>query len=263
MAVNPSSNIPVPDPTLITEREIEKARGELRNEFRSLIGGLSEIVKVQLDGRIQDTDANLRLVSEKLNVVGERFNRVDERFKSIDTLFQERSNQGKDDKVAVNTAITTAFAAADKAMAERNTSNAESMRKTEEGFKDRLGSLETKIDANRGNTDNGINDLKERMTRLETSALTARETKGEARLNIGSIVGVIGGVIGLLMLMMASFQLYSNHAPQPGLLASNPIVGVDTKRVDDLIAQSLAQSQALNSRLDALSARMTNSGKQP
>lgn len=43
------SNIPIPDPSLITAQEIARAKVELRDEFTQLIGGLKEIVNTRLD----------------------------------------------------------------------------------------------------------------------------------------------------------------------------------------------------------------------
>jgi len=56
------SNIPIPDPSLITAQEIAKARLELKAEFGHLLGGLKESILVRLDA----ADRAKELLSQEL-----------------------------------------------------------------------------------------------------------------------------------------------------------------------------------------------------
>lgn len=81
-----------------------------------------------------------------------------------------------------------------------------------------------------------LQNLASRMDRWDGVDKGVRDNKTEAHMTVGSIVGVVGGAVGILSLIAT-------------IWTHNPTVGADTKRVDDLIAQS-------NSRFDSLSARI-------
>lgn len=56
--------------------------------------------------------------------------------------------------------------------------------------------------------DSTVNDLKERVLRLETQQQTKIETRGDGRSGVMMIVGVIGSGVGLLALMIAAAALF-------------------------------------------------------
>lgn len=241
------SNIPIPDPSIITQQAIDRTKNELKEDYRALVGGLKNEVDINHRNREQSLAAQSALVNEKFNVVGEKFNRVDERFKAIDTVFGERRTQSVEDK-----------AAADKFTLERSNFNAEAVRKSEEGFKARIAALETAVGTTNTNLTTNLNDLKDRIVRLETAKLVSQESRVDNRMTVGTAVGVAGGVLGLMMLIIASLQLYTNSSHlSPTAALPDGAASVNSKRVDDLIAQQLQQNSTINSRLDALSARLT------
>lgn len=247
------SNIPIPDPSILTQQAIDRTKKELKEDYGTLIDSLSAQIDIHLKHREETTAAHASLINEKFNVVGEKFSRVDERFKAIDTVFGERRIQSVEDK-----------AAADKFAIERTSFNAEAVRKSEEGFKARIAALETAVGTTNTNLTTNLNDLKDRIVRLETAKLVSQESRVDNRMTVGTAIGVAGGVIGLLMLIIASFQLYNsgnNNNARPQLISSTggpSSAAIDnSKRLDDLIAQQLQQNSTINSRLDALSARLT------
>lgn len=74
--------------------------------------------------------------------------------------------------------VDTAFAGAEKAIA-----------KSERAAADQIKSVEGSVD-----------DLKDRVLRLETQQQTKVEARGDTRSNAGMIVGILGAVFGFLML---------------------------------------------------------------
>ena len=88
-----------------------------------------------------------------------------------------------------------------------------------------------------------FNQLSNRVTGREAADTTKREVKTDSHLTVGSVVGIIGGVVSVLgFIAMVSFSTIGvRHDPPP----VNPMVGADTKRVDDLV-----------SRLNELTARL-------
>lgn len=87
---------------------------------------------------------------------------------------ERRLEHKKDTKDTVD----TAFAGAEKAIA-----------KSERAAADQIKSVESTV-----------NDLKDRVLRLETQQQTKVEGRSDSRSNIGMIVGILGAVFGFLML---------------------------------------------------------------
>lgn len=231
---------PIPDPTVLTTKQLRRQTKSLRELLESRIAGMERAASLYADG-MNHAISDLKTL-------------YDEKFVGIDKRFTERDLRANAINNANQLAVQTAFTTNKESSLAHHTAVTDSMRKTEEGFKDRLSSLETKIDFNKQNLDGSLYDLKDRITRLEAAALTVRETRQEGHMTVGSLVGIVGAIVGVFMLIVVlGFGLYnSSHPP-----ANNALVGADTKRVDDLIAQSLEQSRLLNSRMDALSARFT------
>lgn len=68
------------------------------------------------------------------------------------------------------------------------------------------------------------NALDNRITTREVAESTKRDVQTDNNLNIGSVLGIIGGIVGLLTLL---YTVVAGQHP--------PTVGADTKRVDDLL----------------------------
>jgi len=153
---------PVPDPTSLTT-------DQLRREITSV----RELIESRTDG------------DRKLN---------NERFRGIETQFLERDKRTEqtthDNKVAVD----AAFAAAKEAVGEQNKSNAASITKSEATFTKQIDQTGTLLSAVAKATDEKIDDLKTRLTSLESQKIGGRDAWGY----------VVGGV-GILIALAALF----------------------------------------------------------
>jgi hypothetical protein len=94
-----------------------------------------------------------------------------------------------------------------------------------------------------------IDDIKTRLDKGEGGSAGIKVAREETHMTVGTIVGVVGGITGVLLLLSTILISTWNH---PALTPT----GIDSKRVDDLIAQSLERNRDLNARLDALSSRI-------
>lgn len=104
-----------------------------------------------------------------------------------------------------------------------------------------VSSLERQYRAESTITQATINTLSTRMTAREVAETSKREIRSDDHLTIGSIVGIIGGIVGVVSLI-GTLALNHGGAGQP---PATPTIGVDSKRVDDLV-----------SRLNELSSRI-------
>src|SRR5689334_14719508 len=63
----PPFNIPIPDPSVITEREIAKARNDIRREFELELKGMIETLAATRAGYVNLFEARLEGVRDRLD----------------------------------------------------------------------------------------------------------------------------------------------------------------------------------------------------
>jgi hypothetical protein len=107
-----------------------------------------------------------------------------------------------------------------------------------------ITSLERQIRTDQANSQTIINTLSNRIERREAAEETKKEVRTGDHLTIGSVVGIVSAAVVLLGLVFTVI-VNSSHPITPPV-APSPVVGIDSKRVDDLV-----------SRLNDLQSRMT------
>jgi len=241
MSGNVPSNIPIPDPSLITAQEIAKAKVELRAEFAAAIDAARQV----LETRFAAKDKADEVLSENVNRVPtlldreistlrghteERFaglNRwISERFSGLERLGDERieglKTAFKEDKIAASTAVNAAFAAQKEASAQQNTSNSAAIAKSEASTTKELESLDGKISS-----------LKESIAR-DISNLTGRLDRGEGgsegrHAGSTSTLGLIAGAVGVMSLLVAlALFVVRESTPNPAPTLIPGQVGTQT-----------------------------------
>jgi hypothetical protein len=275
------SNIPIPDPSLATQREIDTTRVELRQEFKDLLAAQNELLRatgvarhekamLRIDGieKSQQTfDDNLNRVPTALDresrrieqLFGEKLHSVAVEVKSFQE-FADRLraivNKHTDDvRVNAKEAITTAFSSAKELSNNQRDSFRDQITKSESSINQEIVGIKTLISARDEKTSADIQNLVSRLDRGDGGIAGAKQTVDNNRAGTNIIVAIVGACILAVSLLFAVLSHYTQ--------VNNPTIGADTKRVDDLIQQQLGQNSAINSRLDALSARMTGVGAPP
>lgn len=214
--------LPVPDPTVLTTRNLQREIFGLRELLEVKIGSVVEaaalsvqIIETRFDGmdkaiqllqetanrfpaRIDEKIESLRHVHEqKFSVLTETHL---EKFASITTQFRERDvrteQSSKDSKVAVDAALQ----AAKEAVGEQNKSSALSISKSETATTKQIDQLGALIQTMTKASDDKFADVKERLTRIEGTGAGATAT-------IGYIVGGLGLLIGIGGLVLAVLRL--------------------------------------------------------
>lgn len=184
----------------------------------------------------------------------------EERFKGVQMQFAERETRAtaaetaaKEATAALAVASTSAVSAAlqaqkDSAFATQQ-SNTEAIRKSELGFTNEILALKTLINATKEALTDSVTELRSRMDRGEGSDRGHKEARTDSYANVGAISLAIGSVVGIIGIVITVLSVLPSHVngsvPSPSAVASNPLVGPDTKRMDDLV-----------SRMDALSSRI-------
>ena len=186
----------VPDPTTLTTLQLTQR-----------IEGLREIIETRLDGMdkairlLQDAaDKFPARIDEKITSLREIH---EEKFRSIQSQFTERDvrteQTSRDSKVAVDAALQ----AAKEAVGEQNRSSALAIAKSETAVVKQIDQQGLLIQTNTSGLDGKINDLKERLTRIEGAGLGAAGNRTAAQQLVGIVVAIIGVLLTIGAVVVA------------------------------------------------------------
>lgn len=204
------------------EAKIDGNRRECTNQFKMVDSAstqLQAIIETRLDGMdkaitlLQDTaDKFPARIDEKIEslekVHGEKFSSIQVQFAERDTRTEQTA---KDSKVAVDAALQ----AAKELVAQQNTSNSLAMSKNETATTKQIDQLGLLIQTTARASDEKIDDIKERLTRIEgmgVGAITAQTTQAVAKTQdqavssyIVAIIAVLVGVAGVVIAIIVKF----------------------------------------------------------
>lgn len=239
------SNIPVPDPSVVTtERLIQ-----LREEFERAILARAATVDVRLD--------NLDKLLER---EGQRLERIiDDRLQAINEIVEgfrrrlidmaERRvldlNNAKD-----STAQSLQFIK--DLIGLQNNANASAIVKMEAASTKEIDGLKILLNTMREGIGTEVRNLAGRLDRGEGGTLGARQTRDEGRANTTTVVGVVGGIAGALLLV-ATVYFNSSQLTHDKITSTGDATA---QRLSDVVSLTNEQNRQMTARLDALSARL-------
>ena len=179
-----------PDPTVLTTEQL------LRE-----INGLQELLETKLEV------LDIKMTGHFL-IDGQRFTKIDEEFTAIET---QRVEQKRDTQDALAFALTSQKEAVgkqdeanQKAISKSEAATAETLAKLAELFKTTTDGLSGKID-----------DVKERVSRMESAKQGATEVREESHANINAVTAVIGAVLAAIVLALGIYAAVHAGNPTP------------------------------------------------
>ena len=218
IAAPPTVSRPDPDPTTLTTqalyREINQVHDLINSETYAVSSGLS----ARLDGADRE---RLHLQAEIDALPTEVTRRIDtlqhlhqEKFNSIQVQFSERDTRteqtSRDSKVAVDAALQAAKEAVEK----QNASSALAIAKSESATTKQIDtqgilittattSLNERIDAASATMNSKIDDLKDRLNRMEGMGLGTRTTHEDNRGLIAVSIAVLSVLFNIVIYLVA------------------------------------------------------------
>ncbi len=222
------SNIPIPDPSLITAQEIARSRIESRDEFRTALEaqrdfliatGTARHEKALL--RIEGVEYSIvlleKLINEKLDSIGKRFD-------AVQTQLRERDHRFADDKTYVAAALSSALTAQKEMTLAQNECNERAANKTEISFTKEIDGLKVLINAMREATQTDITNLTSRLDRGDGTFQGSRQTIEDRRNNANLTTVIVGTVIAffVLLFMIAGTWISLHTVPQTAPASSVP-----------------------------------------
>lgn len=214
--------VPRPDPTVLTTQQLNTAVESIQRDGEAL----REILETRIEGqkelsasRFDAMDKAISLLQviadrQPLDVDKKIINLQtlhEEKFDSIQTQFTERDvrteQTARDSKVAVDAALQ----AAKEAVGEQNKSSALAIAKSEAATTKQIDQQGLLISSATAGLNDKIEDLKERLTRLEgqdkglKTAVTQQQTSNMNLVSvIGLIMGTLIGIGGIVAALVAS-----------------------------------------------------------
>jgi hypothetical protein len=190
-------------------------------ELRRDVSALREILQARLDGmdratsllsetvnrtptQIQTEISHVReLIQEKLGSLG---GQAEEKFASIALQFAERDVRTGQAATAGAQALAAALQAAKEAVFEQAQAAAKAADKTETSFTKQIDLLLAQIKALGETFTDRLAELKERIDRGEGSEKGASGQRTEQRLNVGTIMAVVMGVLAAATIILLAFK---------------------------------------------------------
>jgi hypothetical protein len=188
MSINPEGSDlkPVPDPTVLTTQQLLRELGSVREIIETRLDAMDKAISL-IQAHSDKVPSLLDLAIEHLRTLHE------EKFRSVQIQFQERDTRteqtSRDSKVAVDAALQ----AAKEAVGEQNKSSSLAISKSEMATTKQIDQLVVLIQANAKASDEKIDDIKQRVTIIES------HSKG-----VGDMWGYVVGFLGLVALVASA-----------------------------------------------------------
>lgn len=173
------TRLPIPDPTTLTTEQLLRTTANLREVFETRLMGMDKAIGLlQAFADKSPTTAIVEQSVKELRLL------TDEKFKSVETSLRERDTRTaqftKENKVAVD----AAFAA-----------SALSITKSEAAFTKQVDSLATAIASMSKTFDDKINDMKDRLTSIESQKATAARSEDRSTSLFGVVISAAVAVV--------------------------------------------------------------------
>jgi cobalamin biosynthesis Mg chelatase CobN len=219
----PVSWTPVPDPTLLTtaalQREVAALKELLLMRIDGIVGKQEDFlerlitVPVERDKQIGYLkEVLMTFASEREKLVSERFNGVQRQFEERDTRSELWT---RDNKLSVDAALTAAKELVNK----QNEAFTASIAKSEAATSKQIDQQGLLIQTSNSGLSGKIDDVKDRITALESEKRGGTESGDHGRSNLSIIVAIAAVVVSVIALFFMAYRL-----PQTPQAVQVPIV---------------------------------------
>jgi hypothetical protein len=206
--MEPSINIPNPDPSVLTTQALLREIAMLRDVIETRLDGYDKAIEL--------IQSSADKVPSKVDIAVKQLQELHaEKFQSIEIQFRERDTRteqtSRDSKVAVDAALQ----AAKEAVGEQNKSNTAAINKMETSFTKQIDQIAMLISASNKSTDEKVSDIKDRLTGIETRRVTtdvlSQTGKTDMRGNWGYVFGAIAAIGMIVTVIVAMLRSSPAH----------------------------------------------------
>lgn len=180
----------------VANKELDPSALSTQQVWRE-IAALKELILTRLEEQDKAV-VLLQSIANRSPTVNEVYLQHEEKFKSIQVQFEERDVRAEQTARDTKTAVDAALAAQEKAVGKQNESFALATSKAESATTKQIDQLQLQI-ANVGKTaDDKLNDLKDRLTRLEGMGAGRKDFVGW----IVAAISILGGIIAIAFALL-------------------------------------------------------------
>lgn len=195
----PTDNPPIPDPTILTTEQLIRAVQAERDYVDGKVELLLERLRGIDNATILLNETVNRVPTETQTAVGRLQDLTDEKFRSVSLQFKERDTrserESRDNKVAVD----AAFAAQKEAASEKDKANTLAITKSEVGTLETINKLERLFTTKNDGLSDKIDDLKDRIGRLESVKVGSQQAYAGLYVAVGLVIAVISIAVSILI----------------------------------------------------------------
>jgi cobalamin biosynthesis Mg chelatase CobN len=198
---------PVPDPTVLTTEQLLREISSLR----SYIDGKFEVIQERLNGVDKATVLREENFKNFRSRVDEKVQHLTdlraEQFKTVEVRFKERAEHAERETRIKKEAAAQQEAATTKAIDKSERNTADTIKTNQELSKTTTDAL-TK----------GLDELKLKVSAIESMKLGASEQKTETQASVGTIAAIIGSALALI----AALAVYVSRPEVPPVIVETP-----------------------------------------
>jgi hypothetical protein len=187
----------LPDPTYLTTQQLLREIANLELRLTDKIESIEKAIVVAHEDLVRVPTAVDKAILTLHDLAWERFTTVDVKFQGIATQFSERDTRVEQTRKEAKDALDAALQAAKELVGGQQQANTISINKSEAGTKEQIAALGTTFVQNSKATDEKIDDLKDRLTRIEG--------QGKGRGDAWSYI------IAALSIIVALFAVFWRH----------------------------------------------------
>jgi len=178
-----------PDPSSLTTQQLWREIGALKELVFFRIAAIEASITIAHDDLV-------RVPTDVQKQVGNLKELVEEKFHNIEKRFDENA-----------IAVAAALQAQKELVTQQNISAALSAAKQEASFSKQIDALGLLIETKAKASDDKIDDVKERMTRLEGKGEGAAVENTTHQISSNYVLAIIGACVGVALLLIAIWKL--------------------------------------------------------
>jgi hypothetical protein len=188
-----------PDPSVYTMEAIARQK----NADRDYVDLSIAVLRQRMDDNDEATkvlhETVTRTPTEIQTAVGHLHDLMSERFDSVTTRFTLNDDRQKAESIANETKVNAAFAAQKEAAAEQNKANTTAINKSEDATKEAITKNSEAASAASQALADKIDDLKDRVNRLESVRQGGRESKADLYAAVAAIAAIAAIIVTLVL----------------------------------------------------------------
>lgn len=202
-----------PDPSTLTTQQILREVAALKELVMVRLDAMDKAVEVFNENLTRVPTETQKSVTALSDLIHQRFLTQNalvegyrlqymEKFGDMNRVHAQQEDIRLEQKSDGQKSIDSALNATNDALRESKAAADAALAKTESGFKDQINSQYATVTATLNATTNLVNDVRTRVDKIEAVKLGAAENRSNARLDVGSLVGLVGMAIAIVSIVI-------------------------------------------------------------